>query len=407
DTLPSCDDCANEAYLYPQNGLAFDFDKNNVLSVSEKNINGITTRTLLSIDVTTGSIIEELPLNNNYRNLMYMQVNTDVVFPGDANHDGVVDMKDALAIGLRHGLTTNARTNPVIGWVGQVATNINNPFITNTDAKHTDANGDGQINVLDTTSILNNYKSVHNAGTSLPINNGTCDIPVYFSLIANDIYEDKIELEIAVGNDNVMANDIYGIAFTIVYDTTYITANSVSTQGVDSWFGFYEQDHFKLARDNYDNRELAMAVVGIDHQGRSGSGGIIKSIWGIEDEVWPIAQPVDVDFSIKDVYLIGYDESVQEVCDMDTTFTITRKTVGVKDVDNTFFNIYPQPSRDVIKIDCENEVISATIISLSGAILKEYHNVDKEIKLDDLSTGIYLLKVATANSVGVQKLLIK
>ncbi len=86
----------------------------------------------------------------------------DLVYPGDANLDGIVNNEDVLSLGLQFMYIGPPRGASSTDWIPQVCLNwlswIPN---TNTDSKHTDCTGDGMVNADDLQVIEANYGMQH------------------------------------------------------------------------------------------------------------------------------------------------------------------------------------------------------------------------------------------------------
>lgn len=72
----------------------------------------------------------------------------DCVWPGDANHDGIVNYRDIIPIGLMLGKTGPARTENN-SWGPKHAENWGQQFDNQFDIKHADCNGDGIVDTSD------------------------------------------------------------------------------------------------------------------------------------------------------------------------------------------------------------------------------------------------------------------
>jgi len=78
--------------------------------------------------------------------------------------------------------------------------------------------------------------------------------------------------------------------------------------------------------------------------------------------------------------------------------------IGIKEVINSEFSIYPNPVNDFIYIESngKNEQIDVSIINTSGQLMltKNYNNVSDKIKLDlsGFDKGMYLVRIASENS---------
>ncbi len=84
-------------------------------------------------------------------------IDSNCIYPGDTNQDGIVNQHDLLNIGLHFGANgptrsdTSTRFNPLMGYDWSDSTNAN------INLKHVDTNGDGNINDADALAVNQNY----------------------------------------------------------------------------------------------------------------------------------------------------------------------------------------------------------------------------------------------------------
>ena len=153
---------------------------------------------------------------------------SDCVWPGDANLDGAVDVRDLLPIGLCMGEVGLQRDNGSTDWYGQSADNWNSFFATGLgyDVKHLDANGSGIVSSQDTVAISQFYGNYHNLTPEPvgPVGNFPFfleDLDLPEELNIGDVFYAPIHL----GTENVPAIYAYGLAFDITYDPAIFEAN--------------------------------------------------------------------------------------------------------------------------------------------------------------------------------------
>lgn len=75
------------------------------------------------------------------------------IYPGDANNDGIVDVRDLLPIGRFYANTGTPRQNGSATWSKQVLTSPWNPF----DACYADCDGNGTVDAQDVTVVIQNW----------------------------------------------------------------------------------------------------------------------------------------------------------------------------------------------------------------------------------------------------------
>lgn len=85
----------------------------------------------------------------------------------------------------------------------------------------------------------------------------------------------------------------------------------------------------------------------------------------------------------------------------------TTGTLSTENFFKTNFTVYPNPASDVINVSNVNnlEISNAVITDINGRIVKNVNNLVQPINVSNLTTGVYFLKVTTANGEGVTKIM--
>lgn len=94
------------------------------------------------------------------------------------------------------------------------------------------------------------------------------------------------------------------------------------------------------------------------------------------------------------------------------TNTIVEKSVGIADVENSQFEIFPNPTRGNVLIrSMEGEEIqSIHVFDLSGKLVRDVHAHGKtqmQMDLRELSTGVYLIEVSSERGTSVERIVIE
>lgn len=393
--LPSCSNCSTEAFLYDANAIALDWEKNEMILVLNQSINNIDNFSLLTLSLNNGSVKKLAPLSKRMSNLYFNKAAADLVFPGDANHDGIVNTRDLLPIGLRYTFNTTQRFTQNIDWIGQQSFNTG-VIAQGVDVKHADCNGDGQINSLDIDAITANYSSVHNSNKSVSASNGDCDYPLGFSFVENAYESNNVSVNIKLGETFNPVLAVYGVSFTVYYDNSFVVQNSMQTVGLNTWFGNDGGNCIHTSHDDFVNGKLDVTLTGVDLLNRTGGGDIIQIAWTMEDDLIPIAQQTEnMNLRIADVYIINLAEEELESCGIDTVIEVSRKdAVGIKPVDKNFIKIFPNPSKSIIQIQTTEKIESVELLSITGKRIQKLDFKNKStIDVSSISKGIYLLKI--------------
>ncbi|MBN2663618.1 MAG: T9SS type A sorting domain-containing protein [Bacteroidales bacterium] len=89
----------------------------------------------------------------------------------------------------------------------------------------------------------------------------------------------------------------------------------------------------------------------------------------------------------------------------------TTALANINSTDDYYINVYPNPAADVLFINSDKEIIQVNIVDLTGkTVFNNNYDVGQntlKIKLNNLSGGIYFLKIQTKFSTDVQKIIVK
>ena len=312
------------------------------------------------------------------------------VWPGDTDVDQYVDNFDLLNIGLAYGNTGTPRSPASIAWDGYLTPDWTKVTpVSNINFKHIDSNGDGIIDVQDTVAISTNWNSSYTYNKS-----GSGTIPLYIDPITpNSIYA---SLPIMLGDAAIPANDIYGIAFTISYDTSLIEPNTIDISIDTSWLGTVGTDLIKIHKDFYNDGMVQVAITRTDGVDISGSGRIGNFIFTIQDD---IMQRGVLKFPFKIINVKTIDANELEVLtnpmqtEIDVIATNTNQSYLAE-----FINIFPNPVSDVLNIQSEDLTIEQiTLTNIAGQVIETriVNNYQSELYMQNLPNGIYTLSIMT------------
>jgi hypothetical protein len=76
--------------------------------------------------------------------------------------------------------------------------------------------------------------------------------------------------------------------------------------------------------------------------------------------------------------------------------------------DDNDFNIFPNPTRGILRIETE-DLVKIEILDLTGRLLKTYavHQRNQLIDLSDFGKGMYAARLTTTNGAKSQKILLE
>jgi hypothetical protein len=188
-----------------------------------------------------------------------------VVWPGDANDDGIVNQFDVLPIGLRYLDTGPPRPIPPgLDWMGDTTVAWSDSTFGLINPAHHDANGDGIIDFDDLAFVEQNFDSIRAGGlfTVVPSALTSSGIPLYFNSL-DCFYQDTtlvFKTTLFAGSATQSASDLYGLAFELNFDTLWVDSSAESVW-VEPKPGFIDGDSLFIARRNsIDARRLSFGL---------------------------------------------------------------------------------------------------------------------------------------------------
>lgn len=335
---------------------------------------------------------------------------TSEVWPGDADNNGIANNWDILPFGLIYGDQGPVRPSASNVWVGQPAADWGTQFVNGSDYKHVDCDGNGQVDLLDIVPILLNYGQTHPkrieeqrlAGPRLFV-----DL-VQDSVIAGDTAEFNIEL----GLPSNLAQNIYGLAFTINFDPELVVQGSVNSFYNNSWLGNLGTDMEKLDIELHQQGKFDVGVTRVDKAAMTGAGEIVRvSVITIDNISGKDLLDLTMPIWISDVKMIDNNGTELAVELGGDTLTIVDVEVGVSTAQAEAFNIsiYPNPANDELTVNSSQQIDRVTAYNAIGQVVIMKDNVgERSYKLDTqvLEQGLHFIEVQTTNGVIRERLMI-
>lgn len=355
-----------------------------------------------AIELTDGE--DFLPIRLNHGGL---EVQVPEVWPGDTDENGIVNHFDLLNIGLGFGTSGPERPGATIIWVAQPAPAWQQATpASNVNYRHLDTNGDGIVDAADTLALISNW------GEETPF------APPPFEEVARSedaaiyIQPDTVVLgepatfNIMLGEPDSEVAEVYGLAFSILYDTAAVTEGSAGTSFFNSWMGTAGTDLIGLSKDNYNEGRIDVALTRIDGLEVSGSGAIGQLHITIQDVIFFQRDDYDLPFSIEDVYLITSQEEVIALQGMSTTSLVEEGIVGTGQVRAGFrLQAFPNPVREHLYIQLQGANLHrALLMSADGRVVVT--STDGVLPVRQLPSGLYSLQVWTDKGQASQRIMI-
>jgi hypothetical protein len=350
------------------------------------------------VEFTDGNIILPVELTNGLVNVLGPEV-----WPGDTDNDENVDHYDLLNIGLAYGAAGPPRENPSIVWQGYYADDwgLSTPQ-SQLDYKHIDTNGDGFIDAADTLALVFNWGEESNFNapedSEIRLANGIIYVQPDTVLLGEEVV-----MNIIMEQGGTPVENVYGIAFTIVYDTSAVEPGSVFASFGDSWIGDVNQDLLPFYVDRYEDGRIDIAMTRIDGINTAGEGAIGQLHITIQDVIFMREEAYELVFDIENIRLIDVQEQESSPTPQQTTTFIKDGISSTQGQGKTpALHIYPNPANEVIYLQTQASIEKMEIRNLQGQLLAQLGNASR-MATSHLQVGTYLLKVWTKQGCYVKR----
>jgi hypothetical protein len=322
-----------------------------------------------------------------------LSLNTDCIWPGDANHDGVADNADILAIGYAMPATGPTRLNASTSWYGQVCSDWLLAFPSTLNFKHADADGNGVADFPDTMVVIQNYGLTHNKGTGLSAGPALTFVPLQPSYTVGDV----VEIGIQLGDASVPALGVNGIAYTV-------TVGGIATAPGDVWFSFPSSFMGNVGNDAVavgfedvapSRHDVGQSRVGVSPV--SGHGQI--AILHIQTDSFMLPLPQNaLTFNFSGALLVGDSLQSLPIAAVNGGVTVNGSVVnGTQAGADASIQVFPIPSDEILhlrRIEA-SEALGVEVFDLAGksCYRQTFEGLSMDLPTRDWSNGTYLLVV--------------
>ena len=363
---------------------------------------------------------------------------SDCIWPGDANADGIAKEDDLLylSIGISQGSTGPQRTPPSIVWSPQPGEDWGVIFFDGKEFKHADFNGDGKLDSLDGFVLdLNFYEKQPGFVASqveAPQKEGELYVDISRqALSTQDIYLKRYtRATVKIATDTSTFQSLSGISFVVEFDTSYFkmpTANlppGINLPMIIPFVQTFLGDTSEVMTVLKAFPEIGQFAVGIarkDGMPVTPVQGSIITVAMVFREDAIITSPQDYEFiklKIYDAYgatangeiiEIGVSYDSMLITNLDTIPTAVADLFSEK----LFVDIFPNPNTGTFQLNVpeHNHALEFFIYDLFGKIIWRGEippgQTSQELVLKDhLQDGIYFLKVLDKDGRFITKKLI-
>ncbi len=329
--------------------------------------------------------------------------NCALVWPGDANSDGVVNNLDPFEIGLAMNATGPARQNITNAWNAWYCSAWTGSVSTGKNKCHADCNGDGVINNTDNGAITVNFGSTHafknSNATSL-----NADINIVPTQSVGYINEWNTA-DIFLGNTTSTFAQLYGVAYEIQFDSTFVE-NSSSMFFNQSFLNDQSQNILfdKLV---YADQKNYICNVRINGQNVSGNGKIGEITYKVKAST---PENSVLNLNLLNVVIIDNTGARTILSGGSTTLNLIANPIGVNEIAELerSISVYPNPAKDILNINSQmNNTVDYIITDILGKKI-ESGSFDQKISINTSSfeNGTYILKLKNGSNSVHKRLII-
>ncbi|MDX2000848.1 MAG: T9SS type A sorting domain-containing protein [Chitinophagales bacterium] len=326
------------------------------------------------------------------------------VWPGDANNNGVVDHIDLLYVGKAMGTQGDARDTISILWRDYDVFPWNERHADSTNYAYSDCDGSGFVNDADTLAISANYGLIHGNTTVDSFIVGDSSSPeLYLAYASDSVFPGQtLNMLVTLGTPTNQLDSVFGVAFTLVYDTNLIEAGTINAYFQSQWLGSPIDQPLFLYRDRPEAGKLDVAISlkgrsgGLITPNASGYGNIAGISFIIEDNlIGKTANALDFQFDFENIRVMDRDFNETAIQGKRDTLQIITSGIGTKEI-LKYISVYPNPASHQLNIEAQDVSIhSIKLLNLLGVELMKYTENTSTIDLNNIPRGIYMLYIET------------
>ena len=353
--------------------------------------------------------------NSNSLNFL-ISYNCNLIWPGDANDDDIADANDVLQIGLAYNDTGSSRSLASQQWYAQFANNWQR-MTNGVNNKHSDCDGNGIVNADDTMAVTYNYGFTHNklenttqAASTDPV---LAIMPVLDTIIAGSTLSAKILL----GTSSLPVDTLYGLAWSLNLDTT-IFDTTAQLYGSLSWLGTSGTNMFSFQKVMPASSNVDFVLTRNDQRNTSGYGEIGELRFQTKTSLPLGVKSVTYTLSPAIIHAITangsnktFNTQTSQVVIIDTSLI---KTGISQPAFSSSILLQPNPNNGhfFLTINRPSQQLHIEVLNLQGqeqyaVQLKDQPSLTKEFNLDNLSKGVYWLRITTEDGVVVKRVVVQ
>jgi PKD repeat protein len=328
-------------------------------------------------------------------------IDSACVWPGDADYNKKVNIKDILPIGIAYGLTGTTRPNASINWNAQPAYDWSKTFKAGNNYKHADCNGDGVVDTADLKAITKNFGKTHPKTEQIASGNPN-DPPL--SIVFNKdsaAAGDTVVAMINLGSSLINAKNIYGITVSLSYKSKNIP-KLILTDFSKCWLGTLNNNLFALTHYDSAGNSIDVGLSRTDHKSVSGFGQIGTVSIVMTDNLAGKREVTDLfHLYISDYKAIDDIETDIPLNPISDSILVYQYKNGIQENNPVNYEmvIFPNPAKEYLHVAMNHSKIKNIVIEdMTGKCMYRQTvngKSDADIVTSDLSKGLYIINIIT------------
>jgi len=328
--------------------------------------------------------------------------------PGEINGDseGLINNLDVLYLGLSYGATGPQRFNQSIYDNDLAFIHWSESFANNRNYGHADCNGDGIINTDDLFAIEVNYD--FSVAESIPTSNPGS--PMLWVNLPNEnlVAGETVTVPISLGSFDSPATDIYGLAFSIIYESEFIEPGSMTVDFTGSMMG--DANEILSYAAVFENEEqIDIALTRTDMIEISGYGDLGYASFVLVENIEG-KQEIEIPMSFEIANLTAISNSVASIV-LDTPVEQVQIVSSVSNIEESLiYEVSPNPCSDVIKIsNVESKNIDVALYDSNGQVLFESFNNLNAVDIDvrNFEAGMYFILIKNEENIFSERIIVQ
>ena len=346
-------------------------------------------------------------LGNEFFDPCSIDLCLECIWPGDTDDNDQVSNFDLLPIGLGYGANGPIRAEATTVWNPEEADDWGISLANGTDYKNLDCNGDGIIDEKDLLIVGANYGSTNvELGDIVTAPLGE---DLYLQAPGGPFMEgEQIPVEIFLGDEMTSIEELYGIVFSIQYDASLMSISNLDFNG--GWISTGDTG-IELAINQPAFNRIDFGVTGIDQENRSGFGSLGTFTITIKDDIMGVSSELGTTLRFVDLKAINSAEEGLDIKAQELELIIEGVSTSTKEpyFTSDLFRILNNPAKGAVELELGDTADQLLIFNAFGQQVFQLSNLNKQmsIPVQQLNSGVYLVKVIKGKHTQTKKLIIQ